>query len=58
MHAYVAAIRAFQLGGKVALIEKGEVGGTCLNTGCIPLNAMLKMARTVSTCMHCIFLKR
>ena len=33
---YVAAIRAAQLGAKVTLIEKAEVGGTCLNRGCIP----------------------
>jgi len=44
---YVAAIRASQLGGKVALVEKGKVGGTCLNTGCIPVNALLKSARAI-----------
>ena len=33
---YVAAIKAAQLGGKVALVEKSELGGTCLNRGCIP----------------------
>ena len=33
---YTAAIRASQLGKKVALIEKGDIGGTCLNRGCIP----------------------
>ena len=36
---YVAAIRASQLGGKVILIEKDALGGTCLNRGCIPTNA-------------------
>lgn len=41
---YVAAIRAAQLGGKVALIEKQFVGGTCLNTGCIPTKAMASAA--------------
>jgi len=33
---YVAAIRAAQLGGKVTLVEEREIGGTCLNRGCIP----------------------
>ena len=39
---YVAAIRASQLGAKVALIEEREIGGTCLNRGCIPTKALLK----------------
>jgi dihydrolipoamide dehydrogenase len=39
---YVAAIRAAQLGGKVTLIEKNELGGTCLNWGCIPTKALLR----------------
>jgi dihydrolipoamide dehydrogenase len=39
---YVAAIRASQLGLKVAVIEKDVVGGTCLNRGCIPTKAYLK----------------
>ena len=38
---YVAAIRAAQLGKKVALIEARELGGTCLNRGCIPTKALL-----------------
>jgi dihydrolipoamide dehydrogenase len=38
---YVAAIRAAQLGAKVALIEKDKLGGTCLNRGCIPTKALL-----------------
>jgi len=37
---YTAAIRASQLGKKVALIEKGDVGGTCLNHGCIPTKTL------------------
>lgn len=41
---YVAAIRASQLGAKVALIEKERLGGTCLNWGCIPTKAMIKTA--------------
>ncbi|PLR78764.1 dihydrolipoyl dehydrogenase [Bacillus sp. V3-13] len=39
---YVAAIRAAQLGGKVALIEQKELGGVCLNSGCIPTKTLLK----------------
>lgn len=39
---YVAAIRGAQLGAKVTLIEDREVGGTCLNWGCIPTKALLK----------------
>ena len=39
---YVAAIRAAQVGGKVAVIEKSELGGTCLNRGCIPTKTFLK----------------
>ncbi|MEE8163713.1 MAG: FAD-dependent oxidoreductase [Anaerolineae bacterium] len=39
---YVAAIRAAQLGAKVALVEKGRVGGTCLNHGCIPTKVLVR----------------
>ncbi len=39
---YVAAIRAAQLGLTVALIEKDEIGGTCLNRGCIPVKTLLE----------------
>lgn len=46
---YVAAIRAAQLGGKVALVEKGELGGVCLNRGCIPTKAMLAAADVYDT---------
>ncbi len=38
---YVAAIRAAQLGAKVAVIEKNRLGGTCLNVGCIPTKALV-----------------
>src|SRR5690348_3186287 len=41
---YVAAIRASQLGAKVALVEKEYLGGTCLNVGCIPSKALLSSA--------------
>ena len=38
---YVAAIRAAQLGAKVTLVERAEIGGTCLNRGCMPTKALL-----------------
>src|SRR5579883_1112051 len=41
---YVAAIRAAQLGAKVAIVEKQYIGGTCLNVGCIPSKALLHIA--------------
>jgi dihydrolipoamide dehydrogenase len=41
---YVAAIRASQVGMKAAVIERGELGGVCLNVGCIPTNAVLHSA--------------
>ncbi len=41
---YVAAIRAAQLGGRVAIVEKQYIGGTCLNVGCIPSKALLHIA--------------
>jgi len=45
---YVAAIRAAQLGMKVAVIEKENLGGVCLNWGCIPTKALLRNAEVVS----------
>ena len=44
---YVAAIRAAQVGGKVAIVEKSELGGTCLNRGCIPTKTFLKNAEII-----------
>ena len=44
---YVAAIRASQLGKKVALVEMSKLGGVCLNKGCIPTKAVLKSAHSV-----------
>ncbi|MFZ3577126.1 dihydrolipoyl dehydrogenase [Virgibacillus sp. DJP39] len=41
---YVAAIRASQLGMQVAIVEKGDLGGTCLHRGCIPSKALLRSA--------------
>ena len=44
---YVAAIRASQLGKKVAIVEMDKMGGVCLNRGCIPTKAVLKSAHSV-----------
>lgn len=43
---YVAAIRAAQLGGRVSLVEAENLGGTCLNRGCIPTKFMLRSVET------------
>lgn len=49
---YAAAIRAGQLGKKVACVEKERPGGTCLNWGCIPSKALLKSAELYSKISH------
>ena len=49
---YVAAIRAAQLGKKVACVEADRAGGTCLNWGCIPTKALLKNAELYHTLAH------
>ncbi len=49
---YVAAIRAAQLGQKVAVVERAEVGGICLNWGCIPTKALLKSAQVLNYSRH------
>ncbi|MDQ0269376.1 dihydrolipoyl dehydrogenase [Cytobacillus purgationiresistens] len=46
---YVAAIRASQAGLKTALVEKGNLGGTCLHKGCIPSKALLRSAEVFAT---------
>jgi dihydrolipoamide dehydrogenase len=46
---YVAAIRAAQLGGEVTLVEQADLGGTCLNVGCIPTKALLHTAEVYRT---------
>ncbi|MCJ7718235.1 MAG: dihydrolipoyl dehydrogenase [Anaerolineales bacterium] len=46
---YVAAIRAAQLGQKVAIIEKEYLGGVCLNVGCVPSKSLLKNAEVAYT---------
>ena len=49
---YVAAIRASQLGKKVAVIEKAELGGICLNWGCIPTKSLLKSSQVFEYLKH------
>ena len=49
---YVAAIRAAQLGKNVAVVEKAEIGGICLNWGCIPTKALLKSAQAYNYIKH------
>ncbi len=49
---YVAAIRAAQLGAEVSLIEEAQVGGTCLNRGCIPTKSLLASTETLSLIRH------
>lgn len=49
---YVTAIRASQLGFKVAIIEKENLGGVCLNWGCIPTKALLKSAQVFDYLKH------
>ena len=49
---YVAAIRASQLGKKVALVEREHLGGICLNWGCIPTKALLRSAEIFNNIKH------
>jgi len=49
---YVGAIRAAQLGKRVALVEKERAGGTCLNWGCIPTKSLLRNAEIFSLMKH------
>ena len=49
---YVTAIRASQLGLKVAVVEKEHLGGICLNWGCIPTKALLKSAQVFEYISH------
>ena len=49
---YVAAIRASQLNMKVAVVERAELGGICLNWGCIPTKALLKSAQVFKYMSH------
>lgn len=49
---YVAAIKGGQLGLKIAVVEKDNVGGVCLNWGCIPTKTLLKSAKVYETFKH------
>jgi len=49
---YVAAIRGAQLGGDVTVIEDTEVGGTCLNRGCIPTKTLIASAEALAKVKH------
>jgi dihydrolipoyl dehydrogenase len=49
---YTAAFRAAQLGLKVALVDQGKIGGTCLHIGCIPTKAMLESAALLDRVRH------
>jgi dihydrolipoamide dehydrogenase len=49
---YVAAIRAAQLGQKVAIVDKGTLGGVCLNVGCVPSKAMIAAGHRFETAKH------
>jgi dihydrolipoyl dehydrogenase len=49
---YVAALRAAQLGAQVTVIEEGELGGVCLNVGCIPTKALLRSAEVYRTLLR------
>lgn len=49
---YVAAIRAAQLGMNVAVVERAELGGICLNWGCIPTKSLLKSAQVLDYARH------
>jgi dihydrolipoamide dehydrogenase len=49
---YPAAIRAAQLGNKVAIIEREEAGGTCLNWGCIPTKTLIAASSLYEACKH------
>ena len=49
---YVAAIRASQLGLKVGVVERAELGGICLNWGCIPTKSLLKSSNVFEYINH------
>ena len=49
---YVAAIRAAQLGQSVLIVDKSELGGVCLNRGCIPSKALISAAHQYENALH------
>jgi mercuric reductase len=50
--AFAAAIKATELGGRVVMIERGTLGGTCINVGCVPSKALLRAAETYAAAGH------
>ena len=54
---YTAAIRGAQKGFKTVLVERGPLGGTCLNRGCVPTKTLLEDARLLTVVRQCNFLK-
>ena len=55
---YVAAIRAAQKGAQVTVVESAEVGGTCLNWGCIPTKTLIASAEALEHARHAGRLRR
>ena len=55
---YACALRAAQLGKRVALVEKDKLGGTCLHWGCIPTKAMLHTAEVATRTFHNVLTPR
>ena len=53
---YAAAIRCAQRGASAAVVEKGFIGGTCLNCGCIPSKALLASAHTLLLTKHAVLM--
>jgi dihydrolipoamide dehydrogenase len=54
---YTAAIRAAQKGLRTVLVEKGPLGGTCLNRGCIPTKSLIEDTRMIPAVRTCHFLQ-
>ncbi len=54
---YVCAIRCAQLGLKTLCVEKAELGGVCLNWGCIPTKALIRSAELLEEIRHAISLE-
>lgn len=53
--AFAAAIKAAELGAKVAIVEKGTIGGTCVNVGCVPSKTLIKAAELRHRCAYPAF---